>query len=620
MAPWGKKREGILLLNPPFSDSTAPYTAIPQLAGYLKTKGIPLKAKDLSAEFYRMLLTSKAVSTGAEHAKKRFRELNAKKHLSVRQVFEYIILLRILLELPSRAGIVNWLSTPFTDFKDIQEIQDATSHAYLLRLASIPHFPEVFLSENKYLNHAKFSPTSSRDILRSLKDRTYYTSLFKDSLERVWPRVPPKIVGLSLAFTHQVIPAFQIAFMIRQMDPGVHITMGGPVISIYFRNLENPDFFDVVDSLVVDDGEIPLERLYQAIEKDIGSIQDIPGIICRREGKVGRKPPAPSLNMVDLPAPDLGVFDLDAYLTTKENVFFPIRISRGCNWQQCSFCRTDHPLCKLQEEPGADYVFEVLRKVHHEQGIKRFLLNAESANPLVLEQLSHRILKEKLSIEWATHTRISKKLTRQRCELFARAGCCRMAVGIESMSDRVLALMRKGITVKLIQKVLGEINGVLPLTGYMIVGFPTETREEALTSHDLAMQLKQQGLIIGVSYSMFVLQQGSEVYKNPMDFRITGFAAEPEDDLNSDIVGFTGSGMDREQAFELFLTFIKENSNLQEPDRLNQVPIDGKFLDLNYNPEELRRSLRTQWRGMTVPFGKWMKSLSDTPGFEANPN
>jgi hypothetical protein len=607
MTPSEHARDGILLLNPPFTDSRGPYVAIPQLAAYLKQKGIPVAAADLNAGFLQRFLTPGAIARGAVHVKERFRQLNDAGSLSLRQMIEYNLLLRVLREYPALSGTVNWLSTPFADFQDIRESE---ARGFLMCLASMPYFPEVFMADHKFISPGRYSCFSSRQLLESAAEESRYTELFRQEIERVWPSPAPRLVGFSVAFSHQIVPAFQMAAVIRRMDPGVHITMGGPSISIFFRDLKNPALFALVDSLVMDDGEIPLEQLYHALGRPPAAVHAIAGVICRKDGQVSMTPPAPPLGLTDLPAPDLGVFDLDGYLAPKERILLPVRFSRGCSWKKCAFCRTRHPLCRDEQEPDADYLFETLRRLYQDQGLRNFFFSTESANPALLEQVCRRTLAAGMSIEWVTHTRVSRELSRQRCALFTAAGCRHMAVGVESMSDRVLQLMRKGISVSLVHKVLETIAGAMPLTAYMMVGFPSETHEEALATHAAISRLKQAGLLNAFSYSMFVLQQGAEIHANPSAFGITALEHDPDEDLNPDIAGFSGSGMSREQAFELYLRYVREHTYSGSSGPLREIAIDGRKLALRHDPQQMRQAFGTQWRMLVKPFARWVEDMA----------
>ena len=608
-------RDGIFLIHPPFTDSRGPYVAIPQLAAYLHSRKIPVKAADLGAAFLKHLLTPTAIARGGAHAAKRFQELNQKRSLSVTRSIEYQILVRILREFPMHAGTVNWLSTPFADFSDIQ--QEAEARSYLLLLASIPYFPEIFLSDHHAVNPARFSPFSSRQLLAAARDDTPYTRIFRQVLKEAWPSSPPRIAGFSVVFTHQIVPAFQMAAMIRTLDPGVHITMGGPSISIFFRKLNNPDLFNLVDSLVLDEGEFPLEGLYHATDQSMDApaqpLHQIPGIICRRNGAVHKMAPGPAPDITEIPGPDPTIFDLEQYLVPRERFTFPVGIGKGCSWQQCSFCRTGHPLCRKGQDLSGDRIFELIRRAQKDHCIRRFFFSTESADPIKLETLSRRILSEKMDIQWLTHTRVSKALTRERCRLFSQAGCIRLAVGIESMSQRILSLMRKGITPALVTRVLKEINGGIPLNAYMMVGFPGETREEALLSFQTVKNFKRQGLLKDFSYSMFVIQQESAVFQSPEEFGITHMVTDPDEDLCPDLAEFKGPGMDREEAFALYLEFLKTGRYTDTiPRQSTHVPLNGSTVPMAHSLERLRQAARTQWHSLVTPFGKWICDLEAT--------
>lgn len=65
-------RDGIFLIHPPFTDSRGPYVAIPQLAAYLHSRKIPVKAADLGAAFLKHLLTPDSHRQGRGPCRKAF--------------------------------------------------------------------------------------------------------------------------------------------------------------------------------------------------------------------------------------------------------------------------------------------------------------------------------------------------------------------------------------------------------------------------------------------------------------------------------------------------------------------------------------------------------------------
>jgi radical SAM superfamily enzyme YgiQ (UPF0313 family) len=97
-------------------------------------------------------------------------------------------------------------------------------------------------------------------------------------------------------------------------------------------------------------------------------------------------------------------------------------------------------------------------------------------------------------IPWRCATRIDtmSRLSKSTCEKLAASGCKGVVVGIESGVDRVLKLMRKGITVSQIQKALAVIreNGLDETLFFFLFGFTGETKKEAEETLSLARRIR----------------------------------------------------------------------------------------------------------------------------------
>jgi radical SAM superfamily enzyme YgiQ (UPF0313 family) len=260
-----------------------------------------------------------------------------------------------------------------------------------------------------------------------------------------------------------------------------------------------------------------------------------------------------------------------------------VRLSRGCYWKQCSFCRVSLSYCKNFQQPSVEKLFGELHYLVKTTGVHRFMFSDESSNPLILEKLSQKIIAEKLNMKWTFHTRIDKKLTRKRVELYKQAGCQGFSVGIETFSDRVLKLLKKGITKKLIHQVLQQIKGVLPVNAYMMVGIPGETAEEADLSYKTIQEYIQEGLLATAPFFLFQLTPGSEMWINPEKFHIKKKDTHSDNDLKPNLcAGFTTSrGMKRQEAFTKFLQFNYPRHALWKKQKHNIV-LAGERTHCNY--------------------------------------
>jgi anaerobic magnesium-protoporphyrin IX monomethyl ester cyclase len=595
----------ILLLNPPFGPPASPYISIPVLAAYLRSRNISVAAYDLKSEFYVRLLTPQNILNGLKYSQERFLELNNQAKLHFAELFEYWMHTIILAESQIFKRQLEKLILPFADFSDVQN-----SHAlnFFIRAATFQYFPEVIIPDFIFGVGSAYSPNSSADILTASHAENRYTRVFETIIaDQIAPRYQPRIVGFSVVFTTQILPAFQCAHILRKYLPDVHITMGGPCISTYFRALQEKRLFTLVDSLVFDEGEIPLERLSQELAKPTPELSAVPGLVYLADQTIRFNPPAPPLDMEQSPPPDYTVFPLDKYLFRDKQLMVPFRLSKGCSWRKCTFCRTDLHICRNYQQPPMEFVYEQLVQVVKHSGLTSFLFSDETANPRVLEYVAKRALSENLKINWIAHTRVSKQLTKERWELYRRAGCMQMTLGIESFSDRILALMQKGISVKLIEAVLTDIDKSLPVTAYMIVGFPSETEEEAVAGYARLRSFISQGFIKGYYYSTLRIYYGSGIWKHPEQYDVSEMIIPEGNDLFPDVIDFRSSGMRPVTAHGLGIKFNQPFDPLSRYMSFQGLQKENKFIAARYDVKQIAELCAS--KSFTIlPFVQWLQN------------
>lgn len=599
-----KKHVDILLINPPFGTILSPHISIPVLAAYLQNRSISLSAYDMKREVYIKLLTPQNIFKSLNNVKTRFLELNSRAQLNFGELYEYEKLTSILSELRIFKRDMEKLRFPFADFSDVQNSK--AIHLFI-QIATFPYFPEIIIPHYSYGELSAYNPFSSADILKASRHESYYVQLFQEILyDQILSLYEPRIIGFSIVFTNQIIPAFQCARIIKHRLPHVHLTMGGPCISSYFREIQEKRIFTLIDSLVLDEGEIPLEILAKELSGNNPNLSEVPGFIYLSDNEIHVNPPAPPVDMEQSPPPDYTVFQLDKYLFTGKGLIAPFRLSKGCPWQKCTFCRTELYTCRNYQQPSMEMMYQQLLHVIETAGITSFFFSDENADPAVLEYISRRLVNDQVKIQWLVHTRISKSLTKKRCELYRKAGCINLRVGVESFSDRILKLMRKRITVRLIEHVLKEIGGVLPIVAYMMVGFPTETEEEARTGYEKLNVFLSKGFVKTYTYALFGILYGSDIWKHQDKYGITEIHIPDRSDLSVDIIDFKSPGMSRERAYQLQVEF---NRPVKAPYTLPDSPelqINGELVPLRYSLQEARTILEKN--GFTLlPFVEWLQ-------------
>jgi hypothetical protein len=203
-----------------------------------------------------------------------------------------------------------------------------------------------------------------------------------------------------------------------------------------------------------------------------------------------------------------------------------ITLAHGCYWKKCSFCDVSLDYIGRYDRPGTEIILERIRALIEETGQTGFHLVDEAAPPAVMRALSKRLIEENLSITWWGNIRFEKAFTPENCRLLATAGCVAVSGGLEVASDRLLALMKKGVTVEQVARVTRAFTDAgIMVHAYLMYGFPTETVQDTVDALDRVRQLFAAGCIQSAYWHRFAATAHSPIGLHPQQYGITLRAA-----------------------------------------------------------------------------------------------
>lgn len=542
----GKK---FLLILPPLDLPTHPYPAVPQLVSWLRERGHAVDGVDLNIRFFRWALTKEKIQKGRVILEQL---RHADKSLSRPEAYH-------LKFLEKCAGILERYGVETESLLDYDK-NETLSSALLaiesaLNFAFAPTFPERLFTvvSLQYAGHGNMF--SSESLLRSIKEKK---SLFDDFFAEVIPALDLGrygFVGISIPFIKQIEPALRLCRAIRRFYPSLPVYLGGAAVGVHVRGARNGDFFDLFDGMIVGDGEEPLEKLilsYQA-----GSIEpkEIPGMTWRENGTIVENPPSKPTPLSDIPTPHTELFDRKDYLSWPGEPLYRLSLSRGCTWGRCSFCNVSGSGIFPSQRIGPEEAFEKVKALL-DKGERGIALSDDEADPEVAAAIARRSVEAGRPFNWSLQSRLHPKMTMEWAAMLKRSGCRRLYTGIESFSDRILRLMNKALNRDLIEKVLSELAwGGLPVTAYMIIGYPGETEEEARASFAALMEHLENGRISSAYYNLFVIEPFSPIAREPGKYGIHDMVRQKKDDLNPLVLDFKAPGISRKQAVELQIEF-----------------------------------------------------------------
>ncbi len=266
------------------------------------------------------------------------------------------------------------------------------------------------------------------------------------------------LVGFTSTF-EQTLPALCLAKRIRERHPEVLIAVGGANFEAEMGRpyIERFDFVDFVSTGEADDSFPALCRsLRQVRAGETECLEVPPGFLYRAGSEVRETPRNGDFVRLDaLPAPDYDDFFRAASEVTRGRPedepgpgrpWLPIEASRGCWWghkAHCTFCGLNGQTMAFRHKDWRRVVEETdeLRRRH-------------GAAPL---QFADNILAmnyfEDLLPHWAEHGgephkffEIKANLRRGQVRLLKESGIIWVQPGIESLVDRPLGLMQKGVS------------------------------------------------------------------------------------------------------------------------------------------------------------------------------
>src|SRR5690606_36269645 len=111
--------------------------------------------------------------------------------------------------------------------------------------------------------------------------------------------------------------------------------------------------------------------------------------------------------------------------------------------------------------------------------------------------------------------------TADLCRLLRASGCIAVSGGLEVASDRLLALIKKGVTVAQVAQVTNHFTqaGIM-VHAYLMYGYPTQTAQETVDSMEMVRQLFESGVLQSGFWHRFAMTAHSPVGLDPMAFGV----------------------------------------------------------------------------------------------------
>ena len=584
----------VLSVIPPMTQLNTPYPSTAYLTGFLRSRGVDAVQEDLALALVLRLLSPEGLKDVAE----RVQALPAKKRSPAVQSFvaqqdrylatigpaiaflqgrdstlaHRIVGRHYLPEGPRFASLDVYVDDeggdPLGWAFGALGLTDKAKHlatlylndlADVLRDAVDERFEFVRYAESLAGSQPTFDPLAKA----LAAPPTLVDALLEQLTHAAIARHQPTVVLLSVPFPGSVYAAFRIAQAIKAQHPRITTVLGGGFVNTELRELAEPRVFDFFDYVTLDAGERPLLALLEHLRGERGR-QRLVRTFVRNDGE-GGDGAVQYLNLMeaDIAFAEVGTptwdgLPLDRYLSLLDMLnpmhrlwsdgrWNKLTVAHGCYWKKCSFCDVSLDYISRYEGASAGVLADRIEAIVRETGQTGFHFVDEAAPPKALKALATELIARNAGISWWGNVRFEKTFTPELAELLADSGCIAISGGLEVASDRLLNLMKKGVSVDQVARVTKAFSEVgILVHAYLMYGFPTQTVQDTVDALEYVRQLFANGCIQSGFFHRFACTVHSPVGQNPAEYGVTLAPLPPGAFAKNDVAFIDPTGVDHD--------------------------------------------------------------------------
>lgn len=461
----------VVLIQPPATKAVEPPLGLAILAGHLRAAGYGVEQIDANLlATLALLQPERATPAAGDHPPTRVRRA-----------------------LNQANAALNLVRSPAA-LSSFPRYATALHHLHTILSLYGSNAERLTLGDYDYEQLSPFAPAT----LEQLADgriRTLFHPVFADQIVPDAVARAPRIIALSINYRHQLLPAFELAGMLRRALPGVRLVAGGGMITSWRRTLENGNLrLPIFDHLVFGPGEESLTR--------IAAGGNHPYLLSGAEIAF---------------TPDFSGLPLSAYLSPRP--VLPLAASRGCYWGRCRFCpEAAAPTHPYGSDPARAFP-DRLRALAAQSGVHDFHLTDNAIPVPVLKALAARHA-DLQGLHWHGFVRFEPALLDLKLVAdLAVSGCTLLQLGLESGSQSVLEQMAKGTNLKVAARILENLRAAgIASYVYVMTGIPGETAADAELTRTFLLEHSEK---IGfLNLALMNLPRDATLLEEPDDYAI----------------------------------------------------------------------------------------------------
>ncbi|MEG2646666.1 MAG: B12-binding domain-containing radical SAM protein [Mucinivorans sp.] len=543
-----------LLITPALTGLNTPYPATTVLAGYLRSHQLEVNQWDMSIALAGAVFSSSFL-------RKMFASIVLNEHFTSTQIETYLARQQYIATVDSVWRFLRGADSTLCqrivcegflprgarfDLYNEEELSwafgsaatvDRAKHFATLYLQDLTDFIRETVDEDfdliRYGEQIALTLPSFDPIIQRLDTHTIISDLMIELLDQQMALHSPHVVGFSVPFPGCLVAALRSAQHIKKHYPEVKIALGGGYVNTELRSFTDTRFFNYVDYVLYDDGELPLERVITGGELVRTALLDPASGMVKRVNMDAREKFVSQSDFSDID-PTMYISTLEManpmHRLWNDGFWNKITAAHGCYWAKCAFCDTKLDYIGRYDPLTATTIVDTMERVANQTHSSGFHFTDEALPPKLMSQIADEILRREITVSYWGNIRFEKAFTAELCEKLARSGCIAVSGGLEVASPEVLTKINKGVTIQGARRAMENLtSNSIMVHAYLMYGFPGETFAQTVASLDTVRDMFSQGLIQSAFWHRFTLTIHSPIGCDATNYgaRITGSTTNP---------------------------------------------------------------------------------------------
>ena len=329
------------------------------------------------------------------------------------------------------------------------------------------------------------TPTGLLYVATVLKKSGYAVRLVDCSVEPDYEAILEKeikdtdLVGVYAMSVHIkfLLPVLE---RLKKINPRIKIIWGGPHATLFPEQTAKSV---LVDAAIRGEGEEAMLEIVKGHESGNLDFHKIKGLSFKAGIDVVTTADRDFIDMNTLPFLDWSLLRNEVLNVVKDKII-RVQTSRGCPYK-CAFCINVVSKNAKMRYRDPKNVLDEIEYLYREYNIKRVGFRDEVfiSNRKQVKEIAVGLLERNIKITWLANPRVEylreSYIDDNYLKLLADSGCNKLSAGAESGSQRILDLLKKGITVEDTLNFVRRTKkyNILPVVAFL-TGIPSETKEE----------------------------------------------------------------------------------------------------------------------------------------------